>query len=156
MPPGGYFTGVIDDVALYSSALTESQVEQAAYSTYTSPVRDFGVNHQAQILSFIAEVNQPSGTKIYLRIASRDADMTGYCPADEPSYTFVGPAGTSGLTDYFSVQGVNISGTPPLSGIAGYVNPGRCMRYKIYFMSMNEFPIGPHPVLKSFKYVYSL
>ena len=165
--PSSYFTGLIDDVAIYDTMLTDEEVTTSLYSTYTSPVKDFGASFQS--LKISADVTIPTNTDIKIRVAMRNADPTGSCPSAESAYTFVGPAGDGGATDFFTATGGSISGTfyspattptpVPTSGAvtAYFTNPARCLRYRVYLMSMNDYAtVATRPKLNSIQFVYAL
>lgn len=165
--PNNYFAGLVDDVAIYNAALTDEEVTTSLFGTYTSPVKDFGAPIQS--LKMSADVFVPANTSIKIRVAMRNADPTGSCPTSEGAYTFVGPAGDGGSTDFFTATGGSISGTfyspattptpAPTSGatVAYFTNPARCLRYKVYLMSMNDYAtVTTRPKLNSIQFIYAL
>lgn len=162
-----YFAGLIDDVAVYNAALSDEEVTTSLYGTYTSPVKDFGSSLQS--LKISADVTVPTNTNIKIRVAMRNADPTGSCPAAESAYTFVGPAGDGSTTDFFTASGGSISGTfyspastptpVPTTGavVAYFTNPARCLRYRVYLMSMNDYTtVATRPKLNSIQFIYAL
>jgi len=156
--PNSYFIGEIDDAALYSAALLPQEVHDSFYASFTSAVKDFGNGQSPQMLSLYAEVTKPTDTDIQVRVASRGAytDGSDICPTSESEYTFVGPLGTGAADDYFTVSGSSISGIVYAGTITNYVNPGRCLRYKVYFKSLNAFPSGSQPTFNSIRFTYAL
>jgi hypothetical protein len=156
--PNSYFIGEIDDVATYNTALTAQEAHDSFYSSFTSAVKDFGNGQSPQMLSLYAEVTKPTDTDIQVRVASRGAytDGSDICPTSESEYTFVGPLGTGAADDYFTVTGSSISGIVYAGTITNYVNPGRCLRYKVYFKSLNAFPSGSQPTFNSIRFTYAL
>lgn len=156
--PSSYFIGEIDDVAIYNTALIAQEAHDSFWASFTSAVKDFGHGQSPQMLSLYAEVTKPTDTDIQVRVASRGAytDGSDICPTSESEYTFVGPLGTGAGDDYFVVSGSSISGNI-FSGTTGnYVNPGRCLRYKVYFKSLNAFPSGSQPTFNSIRLTYAL
>lgn len=156
--PNSYFIGEIDDVATYSTELLPQEVHDSFYASFTSAVKDFGNGQSPQMLSLYAEVTKPTDTDIQVRVASRGAytDGSDICPTSESEYTFVGPLGTGAPEDYFTVSGSSISGIVYAGTITNYVNPGRCLRYKVYFKSLNAFPSGSQPTFNSIRFTYAL
>jgi len=156
--PNSYFIGEIDDVATYNTALTAQEAHDSFYSSFTSAVKDFGNGQSPQMLSLYAEVTKPTDTDIKVRVASRGAytDGSDICPTSESEYTFVGPLGTGAADDYFTVSGSSISGIVYAGTTEDYVNPGRCLRYKVYFKSLNAFPSGSQPTFNSIRFTYAL
>ncbi|MEI6327047.1 MAG: LamG domain-containing protein [Candidatus Roizmanbacteria bacterium] len=156
--PNSYFIGEIDDVAIYSAALSAQEVHDSIYSSFTSTVRDFGHGQSPQMLSLYAEVNEPTDTDIQVRVATRNeaTDGSDICPTSESEYTFVGPAGTTDASDYFNATNSTISGIIYAGTTGNYVNPARCLRYKVYMKSLNAFPSGSQPTLSSIRFTYAL
>lgn len=156
--PNSYFIGEIDDVAIYNSLLTPQQAHDSLWASFTSAVKDFGTGQSPQMLSLYAEVTKPTDTDIQVRVASRGAytDGSDICPTSESEYTFVGPLGTGAPEDYFTVSGSSISGIVYAGTTEDYVNPGRCLRYKVYFKSLNAFPSGSQPTFNSIRFTYAL
>ncbi len=115
--PSSYFIGEIDDVATYNTALTAQEVHDSFYSSFTSAVKDFGNGQSPQMLSLYAEATKPTDTDVQIRVASRNAytDGSDICPTSESEYTFVGPAGTTGADDYFTI-GTDSSGVVATGG----------------------------------------
>lgn len=81
-----------------------------------------------------ATFTEPSGTDIQFQV-SLAAMVSGSCPTTG-SYTFVGPDGTSN-TRFNQTSGTAI--TFPFATYApSYVNPGQCMRYKVFLTTTNS------------------
>ncbi|HYK08690.1 MAG TPA: hypothetical protein VEW42_04295 [Candidatus Eisenbacteria bacterium] len=112
---------------------------------FTSSV--FATN-SAAFNRFDSTTDTPSGTSITYQVAVANK-VSGSCPTASSSYTYVGPNGTSALSDVFTSSGilplVNNSG-------AGYANPGQCLRYKAYLSSEDTTLT---PVLEDITFSYS-
>src|SRR5581483_9861514 len=89
--------------------------------TYTSAIYDAGTT--VALNSLLVDFAQPSQTTLQFQVASAAA-VNGSCT--NANFVFVGPDGTSNTK--FSGNGMI-----PLTGPSGYVNPGRCIRYKAFF-----------------------
>lgn len=145
------FTGDIDDVQVYNTALTLQEVQKLLYSTYTSPIKDFGKG--VLVHSLRATVTQSSNTKSKLQIAFAN-------PLDDSCegvyYRFVGPDGTENTfyeTDQAGTTSVS-SSVPGPSEDGNFVNPGRCLRFKSYLYSA-AFPDTQDPSLQDVRFTYS-
>lgn len=94
---------------------------------------------------FVADTIKPAGTDIQFQVAATNA-VSGVCPTDNSSYTFVGPDGSS--SNFTDNNGVIPWGTIGVN----YVNPGRCFKYKAIMTTTNS---EVTPVLNSFTIKYS-
>lgn len=99
--------------------------------TYESAPLDLGAIVQLNRLSSTATVS--ASTSLQYRIAAT-LPVNGSCV--NATYTYVGPDGTANT--FFPSTG----GTIPLSGILGFQNPARCVRYKAY-LSTTDFNVTP-------------
>jgi hypothetical protein len=145
------FTGEIDDVQVYNTALTASEIQKLLYSTYTSSPKDLG---KAMLFhSMGATIYQPSNTKVGVQVAVA-APVSGTC--DNSSYMFVGTDGTE--TSFFNTdQGGATSITSVLPGSSEdgrFSNPGQCLRWKAYFYSAKD-QVSDDPSLKDIHFTYS-
>jgi hypothetical protein len=108
----------------------------------------FDATTEATFNSFKATTTIPSQTSLQFRIAIKHASnnsCTGVVFADTD---FIGSDGTS--SSYFPSTGGNI---PLNTNGSGFVNPGRCMRYRAYFSSTDTTQT---PVLYDISFNYSL
>lgn len=99
--------------------------------TYESAPLDLGSMVQLNRLSSNATVS--ASTSLQYRVAAT-LPVNGSCA--NATYTYVGPDGTAGT--FFPSTG----GAIPLSGISGFQNPARCVRYKAY-LSTTDFNVTP-------------
>lgn len=99
--------------------------------TYTSAPADLGAT--VALNRFSATATTSASTSITFQFAAT-SQVSGSCT--NATYTYVGPDGTAGT--YFPSTG----GAIPLSGISGFENPARCVRYKAY-LSTTDFNVTP-------------
>lgn len=114
--------------------------------TFTSSVY---ATNSAAFNRLDATATIPSGTGLTYQVAILNK-VNGSCPATAGSYIYVGPNGTSNVSDVFQSSG----GILPLvanSG-SGYANPGQCLRYKAYLSSSDTTLT---PVLNDITFSYS-
>jgi type II secretory pathway pseudopilin PulG len=86
---------------------------------------------------------EPNQTDIQFQVASADA-VAGSCAG--ANYSFVGPDGTS--STYYSTAGL----VPFMNNGSGYINPGRCFKYRVNFSTTDQFSA---PILYDFSINYS-
>ncbi|OGH53598.1 MAG: hypothetical protein A3G15_03530 [Candidatus Levybacteria bacterium RIFCSPLOWO2_12_FULL_40_10] len=115
--------------------------EYTTSGTFVSGPFDAGssVAYNRIIPNFI----EPLGTNLELQVAVA-SDVGGSCT--NSSYYFVGPDGTSNT--FFATS----SAIPLLTNAQGYVNPGRCFKYKAYFSTTDVYAA---PVLNDVTVNYS-
>lgn len=99
--------------------------------TFESSTFDAGTSVAMNRVSFIATV--PSQTEVKLRVAGSDV-VGGSC--DGAAFSYVGPDGTSG--SFFTTA----AAVPFSDDGAGYENPSRCWRYKM-FLTSNDVTQSP-------------
>lgn len=119
--------------------------EFASSGTFESDILDFSLStNKTAFNRIIASVNEPASTTIKLQVASKDAiSCSGI------SYTYIGPPDPNNpntpQTDTFYTPTANtINGLIPYSAnVAGFDNPGKCFRYKVFFdtSDSNSTPI---------------
>lgn len=108
---------------------------------FTSRAYDAGVT--VAYNRIIPNITEPPGTNLDLQVAVADAVGESCSSA---SYYFVGPDGT--LNTFFATS----SAIPLLNNGQGYINPGRCFKYKAYF-STND--LNASPILNEVSVNYS-
>jgi len=117
--------------------------------TFVSQTYDAGSN--VAFNRFVADISQPAATSISAQVAVAPA-ISNSCTTVS-NFTFVGPNGTSGVSDVYSVSGSQISGLIPLSTVSPYYqNPQQCFRYKFYLSSNDQTQT---PELNDFTVNYS-
>lgn len=145
-----YFEGDIDDVQIYSAALTQDEVKGLLFSEYESPPRDLGTD--ALIHSFNSAVTKPTGTVIRMQVAFSQI-VSGNC--QNATYVFLGPDKTS--SSYFETTengDTSIQGIIPEYDQGGFTNPGRCFKWRALFFS--PFDYGQeNPAIKDVRFIYS-
>lgn len=99
--------------------------------TYESAPLDLGADVQLNRLSTTATVS--ANTTLQFRVAATQP-VNGSCT--DATYTYVGPDGTTGT--FFPSSG----GPIPLTGVSGFQNPARCVRYKAY-LTTTDFNVTP-------------
>ncbi|MFA5025493.1 MAG: hypothetical protein WC503_03240 [Candidatus Shapirobacteria bacterium] len=95
----------------------------------------FDTNNTTAFNRFSANITNPSQTSISLQIAVANA-VNNNCV--DASYTFIGPDPTDYTGSYFIPSGLTISGAIPLTGVTNYSNPGRCIKYKTFFSTLDN------------------
>lgn len=116
--------------------------------TFESATFDAGAS--VMFNRFTATINQPSQTTLRMQVAVR-APVSGSCPTDSSSYTFVGPDGDGGA--YFTPTAASISATFPFNTYSpNYQNPQRCFRYKTWFTTSDIYQT---PILQDMTVNYS-
>lgn len=94
---------------------------------YQSRVLDLGYATASNYLS--GTVTAPANTTVQAQVAVADP-ANGNCAT--ATYTYVGPGGSS--STFFDAVGSSLSASIPIGAFAPtYQNPGRCLRYKVYF-----------------------
>jgi hypothetical protein len=145
------FTGEIDDVQVYNSALTANEIQKLLYSTYTSSSKDFGKDMLFHSMG--ATIYQPSNTQVGIQIAIA-APVSGTC--DNALYTFIGNDGTE--TSFFNTDQVGATSItsviPSVSEGGQFSNPGQCLRWKAYMYSAKDQG-SDDPSLKDIHFTYS-
>ena len=101
--------------------------------TFESPV--FDTTNSTAINRFNATINNPAQTSISLQVAVANA-VDGSCT--NALYTFIGPDSSDYPGSYFLPSGNTISGPVPLTNYQNYSNPGRCIKYKSYFSTLDN------------------
>lgn len=109
--------------------------------SFTSRAYDAGVTVAYNRIIF--NVIEPPGTNLEFQVAVADA-VSGSCT--NASYNFLGPDGT--LNTFFATS----SAIPLLNNGQGYVNPGRCIKYKAYFSTTD---LNASPILNAVSVNYS-
>ncbi len=99
----------------------------ATSGTYTSQAFDAGWQTAFNRLEFTA--TKPNQTNLQVQVAVADP-VNNSCTG--ANYQFVGPDGTS--SSFFTSNGV----VPFDNDSAGYENPGRCMKYQVYFSTQES------------------
>lgn len=115
--------------------------QYASSGTFTSGVFDAGST--VTFNRFIPTFTQPNQASIQFQIAVADA-VSDSCT--NANYYFIGPDGTSGT--YFTSAGP----IPLADNGQGYVNPGRCIKYKAYLSTSD---LSQAPVLYDVSFNYS-
>jgi hypothetical protein len=116
--------------------------QYADSGVFTSSAFDAGatVAYNRLITSFI----EPPQANIEFQVAVADA-VSGSCA--NANYYFIGPDGTSGT--FFATS----SAIPLINNGQGYVNPGRCIKYKANLTTTDAFS---SPILNDVSVNYSL
>lgn len=145
------FTGDIDDVQIYGTALTPDELKMLLYSTYTSSPRDFG--RSTLVHSVGATAHQPQDTQTKLQVGISEP-VAGSC--DNAYYKFVGPDNTE--MAFFETAGegeVAITSLLPGTSSDGFfINPGQCLRWRAYLYSAKNYG-ADDPSLKDIRFTYS-
>lgn len=148
------YGGIIDNVQLYANSLSAKEIENAIYSTYTSPVVDLG--SKSLIHNLIAIANKPQGSKIRFQVhVANKSD--GACPY---GLGFVGPSGQSDVYYEVSPGGeVPVSFAFPIGEFASgkYQNPGSCVAFRVQlYTNSDSDELQESPYIKNVKFLYSL
>ncbi len=149
--PSSSFAGDIDDVQIYDTALTQSEIQRLLYSTYTSSPKDFGSG--VLVHSFSAHMVNTSDSHVALQVSVQDPP-DGNC--ETAYYDYMGPDGTEGSFYTTQTQGPAVlSGNiPSESSEPQFINPGRCVRYRIYLYSAQDAGTSD-PMLDDIRFTYS-
>lgn len=104
-------------------------------STGTFESSAFDTNNTTAFNRFSANITNPAQTSISLQIAVANA-VNNNCA--DASYTFIGPDPSNYTGSYFTPSGLTISGAIPLVSVSNYANPGRCIKYKTFFETLDN------------------
>jgi len=115
--------------------------QYAGTGTFTSNAIDAG--SVVTFNRFISTFSQPPLTTIQFQIAVANA-ISGSCTS--ANYNYIGPDGTSNT--YFTTA----SSIPIMNNGQGYVNPGQCLKYKVYLSTSDR---SQAPVLYDVSFNYS-
>lgn len=129
------FTGDIDDVQIYNTALTGAEIEKLLYSTYTS--NPINLTKSVLFHTIGAAVYQPINTKVRLQVAITEPTANS---CESAYYKYVGYDGTeSTYFDALQTNEASVLSVLPSSPAGGtYVNPGQCLRWKAYLYSATD------------------
>jgi len=103
----------------------------------------FDAGYSTIFNNILPTYSEPADTTVEIQVAIADA-VSGSC--NGANYQYVGPDGTSNT--FFT----EFSVLPQNDDASGYENPGRCMRYRVYFETTNY---SSTPVLDSISINYS-
>lgn len=145
------FTGAIDDVQIYNTALTVDEIQKLLYSAYTSSPKDF--SKETLFHSLGATIYQPQNTMVKFQIAIAQP-IEGSC--DVSYYKFVGNDNTeSSFFDTSQTDLTQVTSSIPGSSEDGmFVNPGQCLRWKAYLYSAKDQGTDD-PSVKDTRFTYS-
>ena len=101
--------------------------------TYESKAFDTGM--VSAFNRFSANILNPSQTTIKMQIAVA-APVNNSCA--NANYTFIGPNSLDYAGSYFLPTGTTMVAATPLSTFQNYTNPGRCLKYKLYFETLDN------------------
>jgi len=145
------FTGAIDDIQIYNTALTSDEIQKLLYSTYTSSPKNF--LHDTLIHSLGATIYQPLNTKVRFQVAIAQP-IEGGC--ESSYYKFVGNNNTE--SSYFETSQIGAaqvtSNIPDSSEDGMFTNPGQCLRWRAYLYSANDQGTDD-PRVKDARFSYS-
>ena len=145
------FLGDIDDVQIYNTSLTNSEIKKLMYSTYTSTPKNFF--RDTLFHSVGATVVQPQNTKVLLQVAMAEP-ISGSC--ESSYYEYVGHDSTD--QTYFDAEQVGLTSItsvlPGTSEANSFFNPGQCLRWKAYYYSANDQG-SDDPSLHDIRFTYS-
>lgn len=143
------FVGDVDDIQIYGTALTDIEMRNLLYSSYTSKIHPIkgGLVH-----SLSAVLSQPPNTQAFLQIAiANPVDKN----CDAAQYVFVGPDKTT--QTYFGMGSVGdstLSSIVPASPSGTYYNPGLCLRWRALLLSKNDYS-QEKPTVSNVRFTYS-
>ncbi len=145
------FTGAIDDIQIYNTALTDDEIQKLLYSTYTSSPKIF--TRETLFHSMRATINQPQNSMVRLQIAIAQP-IGGSC--DGSDFKFVGNDNTeSSFFDTSQMGLTQISSNVPGTSADGiFVNPGQCLRWQAYLYSAEDQGTDD-PSVKDIRFIYS-
>ncbi len=83
---------------------------------------------------FVATVSQPNQTTLKMQVAVAPYGTS----CSSATYSFIGPNGTTDLTDVYTPSSGTIAELIPLKTIGTYENPGRCFKYKVWLDSTDS------------------
>jgi hypothetical protein len=109
--------------------------------------KSFGTSLPATFNHFATTVGMPANTTLKMQVAVVNSGATACSAA---TYNYVGPGGDPGL--YFIPSGTAVSATIPFGTYGGYQNPGKCIRYKLFF---NTTDYSQSPVFYDYQINYS-
>ena len=104
-------------------------------SSGTFESRAFDANNTIAFNRFSANITNPAQTTISLQVAVADAGSSGCSNAN---YTFIGPDTADYTGSYFTPTGSSITGAIPLANTFNYHNPGRCLKYKVFYSTLDN------------------
>lgn len=95
----------------------------------------FDSNNITAFNRFSANITNPTQTTISLQMAVADAGTNG---CNNANYTFIGPNSVDYAGSFFTSTGSTITGAIPLVNTLNYHNPGRCIKYKVFFSTLDN------------------
>jgi len=145
------FVGDIDDVQIYNTSLTKSEIKKLMFSTYTSTPKYF--SRKTLLHSVGATVVQPQNTKVLLQVAIAEP-VSGSC--DSSYFEYVGTDSTNQtFFDADQVGPTSIASVLPSTSVENsFFNPGQCLRWKAYYYSANDQG-ADDPSLQDIRFTYS-